>query len=108
KQFISEYKFVISFENKRYPGYLTEKIVEPMLVNSIPIYWGDPMVDNEFNPKSFINVSDFESVDKAIQHIIELDQNDEKYKSYLREPWFANNVLNEDHLQENLIKKIIE
>jgi glyoxylate carboligase len=43
RQFQSEYKFSIAFENNahrpQYPGYTTEKIMEPMTVNSIPIYW---------------------------------------------------------------------
>ena len=42
--FIKDYKFVISFENSSNPGYTTEKLIEPMLVNSIPIYWGNTEV----------------------------------------------------------------
>jgi hypothetical protein len=40
-EFIKDYKFVLSFENSSYPGYTTEKLIEPMLVNSIPVYWGN-------------------------------------------------------------------
>jgi hypothetical protein len=62
-KFQSEYKFSIAFENNAYrpqhPGYTTEKIMEPMTVNSIPIYWGNPEIGKEFNTKSFINVYDF-------------------------------------------------
>jgi hypothetical protein len=36
--FMQQYKFTIAFENYSYPGYTTEKIYDPMLVNSIPIY----------------------------------------------------------------------
>jgi hypothetical protein len=63
--FIKDYKFVISFENSSYKGYTTEKILEPFLVNSIPIYWGNKSVDLDFNSKAFLNVGknkDFESV----------------------------------------------
>ena len=52
--FIKDYKFVISFENSSYPGYTTEKILEPMLVNSIPVYWGNPLVYNDFNYRTYI------------------------------------------------------
>ena len=54
--FIKDYKFVISFENSSYPGYTTQKLIEPMLVNSSPIYWGNKSVGKDFNTKSFINV----------------------------------------------------
>ena len=37
----------IAFENSSFPGYTTEKIFEPMLEGSIPIYWGNPRVDED-------------------------------------------------------------
>jgi len=59
KQFLSPYKFTIAFENDIYPGYQTEKLYDAMLTNSIPIYFGDPLVADIFNTKSFINVSEY-------------------------------------------------
>jgi hypothetical protein len=56
RQFLSKYKFTISFENYVYPGYQTEKLYDAMLANSIPIYCGDKHVSRVFNTKSFINV----------------------------------------------------
>ena len=91
-QFIKEYKFTMSFENASYPGYTTEKLVEPMTVNSIPIYWGNPLVAGDFNEKSFINVHDYNSFDEAIERIIEIDNNEDLYKKYLEEPYFDNNI----------------
>ena len=41
---------------------------------------------NIFNPDAFINCSQFESVDEAIQKIIELDNDDEAYLAMLRQP----------------------
>jgi alpha(1,3/1,4) fucosyltransferase len=56
RAFLSNYKFTIAFENSSAPGYHTEKILDPMLQGSIPIYWGDPTIDDFFNPHSFISV----------------------------------------------------
>lgn len=81
------YKFNICFENESYPGYTTEKILYAMLAGCVPIYWGDPLVHVDFNPRSFVNVSDFDSYESAIKHIIEIDQNEELYQSYLKEPY---------------------
>ncbi|MBC8052882.1 MAG: glycosyltransferase [Sphingobacteriaceae bacterium] len=106
--FIKDYKFVISFENSSAPGYTTEKIIEPMLVNSVPIYWGDPLVADDFNVKSFVNVNDFKSAKKAIEHIIEVDQNDKLYQSYLEQLWFTGNSINKNYLHENILDKLIE
>jgi hypothetical protein len=59
RRFLKPYKFTISFENYSYPGYQTEKIYDAMLERSIPIYCGDPLITELFNPKSFINAFDF-------------------------------------------------
>mgnify|MGYP003437887625 FL=1 len=96
RKFQSEYKFSIAFENNAYrpqhPGYSTEKIMEPMTVNSIPIYWGNPVIDREFNVKSFVNFYDFENVDEVINYIIDLDKDDSKYLEVLKQPWFVDGV----------------
>lgn len=77
--FIKDYKFVMSFENDQYLGYTTEKIMEPMCVGSIPIYYGSPLIHEEFNNESFITVKSFEDIDNAIQKIIEIDNNDDMF-----------------------------
>jgi len=59
RQFLSEYKFTVSFENYIYPGYQTEKLYDPMQADSLPIYCGDPLIGNIFNTKSFINAPDY-------------------------------------------------
>ncbi|WP_153798953.1 glycosyltransferase family 10 domain-containing protein [Foetidibacter luteolus] len=106
--FLSQYKFIIAFENTSYPGYLTEKIVEPMRVGTIPIYWGDPLIGEDFNASSFINIHNYKSTKDAIEKVIELDNNDEEYKMMLAQPWFAGNVINENFLWENLLDKLTE
>lgn len=86
------YKFVICCENKKYPGYVTEKIMNAMLAQSIPIYYGDPNVAIHFNPKSFIDISSFQTRAAAIEFIRRVDQDDELYCSILNEPWYHNNT----------------
>lgn len=100
--FVKEYKFTLAFENSSYPGYTTEKIFQPMMMHSLPIYWGNPLVDRDFNTKSFINIHDFPDFQAAIDHIAEVDQNDELYLSYLKEPYFHHNEPNEFVKEENL------
>lgn len=89
-EFITNYKFNLAFENSACCGYTTEKILEPMRVNSIPIYWGNSLISKDFNVKSFVNVMDYNSIDDAIEYIRYLDTNDDAYMQKLSEPWLNN------------------
>ena len=106
RKFQSEYKFSVAFENNAYrpqhPGYTTEKIMEPMTVNSIPIYWGNPLINKEFNQKSFVNFYDFNDINKMIEYIIELDKDDSKYLEMLNQPWFTGNSIPDNNKLENI------
>jgi hypothetical protein len=104
-EFIKDYKFTIAFENTEYPGYTTEKLVQPMLAYSLPIYCGNPLVDRDFNTKSFLNYSDFPSEENLIERIIEIDQNDALYKDYLQQPYYHNNRVNEFVDPENILQQ---
>lgn len=103
-EFIKDYKFVIAFENSSFPGYTTEKLIEPFLVDSIPIYWGNPVVGKDFNTQRFINIADISQFDTAINKIIELDNDDEKYLAMLNEPSFVNYKIPEEFSCESFLK----
>lgn len=48
----------MSFENGREDGYFSEKIVNAFLGGSIPIYLGDPGIEEVFNGNSFVNCNE--------------------------------------------------
>lgn len=85
-KFQKNYKFSIAFENCMSIGYTTEKLPLSFEANTIPIYWGNPEVIRDFNPKAFINCNDYNSLDEVVQRVIELDNNDEEYMKMLMEP----------------------
>lgn len=111
REFVRDYKFIISFENSSYPGYTTEKILHAKQVDTIPIYWGNPRINEEMNNKSFLNYHDFNSFEVLMEKVIELDNNDELYKQYLKAPLFKNNQPNEYMSEERLVhffEKVIQ
>ena len=86
-EFIKNYKFTIAFENLSVPGHTTEKLIHPLYAYSVPIYWGNPEVVKDFNPKAFINCNDYgNDFRRIIKRIIELDNDDEQYLEMLRQP----------------------
>jgi alpha(1,3/1,4) fucosyltransferase len=102
-RFLRDYKFNIAFENAAIPGYTTEKLFEAMQARTLGIYWGDPLVSREFNPRSFLNYADFPSEEALIERIIELDRDDAKYLEYVREPYFHADRPNESFDRERLL-----
>lgn len=81
-------KFSIAFDSISEPGFVTEKILHAFAARTVPVYFGDPHISNQFNPKSFINVSDFSDLNSALEKVIELDNNDSMYLEMLQEPAF--------------------
>jgi hypothetical protein len=104
-KFIKKYKFTIAFENAELSGWLTEKLTHPMLVNSIPIYFGHKDVSKEFNTKSFINYYDFNDINKFISFIIKVDNDDTLYEKILMEPWYNYNKLPLWFNEENYMRR---
>lgn len=91
RQFLSQYKFTISFENYVYPGYQTEKLYDPMFANSIPIYCGDPLVNKIFNTESFLNASSYLPL-KQNQFISWLEKNGQRNFVDIRPQYFKNPI----------------
>lgn len=88
-KFIQQYKFSIAFENSSLPGYNTEKILHAFIANTIPVYWGDPLISNTYNPEAFVNCHDYKSFEEVIDRIIELDTHPELYAKMLNQPIFS-------------------
>ncbi len=74
-EFLKDYRFNLCYENSTYPGYVTEKLPHARIAGTIPIYWGSPVVDMDFNTDAFINRHDYESDGDMIGHIIAIDNN---------------------------------
>ena len=91
--FVQDYKLIVAFESSSYPGYVSEKFVEPMFVNSIPIYWGCPRVAEDFNPESMV-VATGRRLEDVVDEVVALDRDDATYLAKLRQPWFRGNVPN--------------
>lgn len=72
----SSYKFDIAAENARYFGYTTEKIMTAFAAGTVPIYWGNPLVAEEFNPQAFINANGME-VEELIETVRRIDSDND-------------------------------
>lgn len=81
------YKFSIAAENATFIGNITEKLICSFEAATIPIYWGDPTISEEFNPKAFINCHDYNNFDEVKERVKEIDQSDTLFYEMLMQPW---------------------
>ena len=102
--FIKDYKFTIAAENSSSPGYTTEKIIHPLSVGSIPIYWGSDVVSQDFNKKAFINVKDYDNLGDFLSEVKRIDSDESVYQQYINEPIFADNKIPTCFLPESVLQ----
>ncbi len=93
--FLASGKFNIAFENSSTNGYTTEKLIQALASQTVPIYWGDEQAGKPLdssgggvNPKAFIHIKSIDEFDTALKQIHHLDTHDEAYLTMLQEPSF--------------------
>jgi hypothetical protein len=60
------YRYSVVIENTRQPGYITEKLIDALVLDCVPIYWGAPDVDQYFDPAGIILCADLRDITAAI------------------------------------------
>ena len=100
-RFIRDYKFTIAFENERKKGYIKEKLIHPLCVGSVPIYYGAEDVDEYINKDCFINTKDFDDDwDAVVDRVKEIDNDRERYMYMLS----VNPLVNINYIDERIIE----
>ena len=90
-EFFRRYKFTLAIENTVWPGYMTEKLVDPMFAASIPIYVGDPQAKLSFDAASYIDFTSFSTMKEMLAFVREVDNDRDLYLKMLAAPFYRNN-----------------
>jgi hypothetical protein len=72
-------KFSLCFESTAHYGFVTEKIVQPFQQHSIPIYWGSPQIDRDFNTEAFIWCKGYDDLERMLEEVKYVDTHDDAY-----------------------------
>ena len=103
-EFISNYKFVISFENEVSESYITEKVFEPLLVGAIPIYYGCNNLQLDFNTNRVLYYNNYKNEEELISEILKIDNDDSLAINYLKQNYFIeNNISLDKYFDQTLI-----
>ena len=92
-EFFKDYKFSIATENTNGDGYASEKIIDSFISGTIPIYYGSYMIEEYINPKAYILINGPQDMIEKIEYIKKIDNDNDLYKSILKENVFINNKI---------------
>ena len=74
-------------------------LLQAFSAGTVPIYFGNPEIAKDFNPKSFINCHDYDSFEDVIEVVKKLDEDNEQFLKYLCEPCFVTEKYNKNPLK---------
>lgn len=72
-QGLTPFRYSVIIENVREPGYFTEKLIDALLCETVPIYWGAHDIAEIFDHRGMILVEDLAGVLAAIEKMSEDD-----------------------------------
>lgn len=78
-------KFTIACDSISYPGFVTEKVIQPFQQHSVPIYFGSPTIGEDINPEAMLwccEATDAE-IDRIVKEAAYLDAHEEAYLELL-------------------------
>jgi hypothetical protein len=112
-EFISDYKFMICFENTVVKNYITEKLIIAYSSGTIPIYWGCPNIGDYVNMDAILYLKpDYteEDVQALIAEVRALDEDEALYKKKFESIFFKDAIVPDafdmDKLNASICAKI--
>jgi len=104
--FVNQFKFIISMENSREDTYITEKLINGLLSNIIPVYWGSNKVYDYINQDRFLNLKDINNTNDVIEKMILLKEQPQKWLNMVNTNVFPNNENKLERTLENIANDI--
>jgi hypothetical protein len=101
---LTPYKFSVALENSHEKNYISEKFIDCLLTNTIPIYFGCTNISNYYDPQGYLQLSDIKNLDEILYVMRDITRNHEKmYKMMLPHSVENKQIFFERH---NLLHKI--
>ena len=85
-EFLKGYKFCLAFENESAEGYTTEKWLHAKAAGCIPIYWGDPKVERDFDMDGCIDARGVTTSAELIELVKKVDANGSEWLRKMSKP----------------------
>ena len=70
------YRYCLCIENAKFPGYVTEKLIECLVAGVIPLYMGAPDIEKYIPVDCFIDLREHSSWENLLQYLQTLSEED--------------------------------
>lgn len=70
---LAPFRYSVIIENVRETSYFTEKLIDCLLCDTVPIYWGAPDIEAFFDPRGMMICQSLEDIQSAIRSVSEAD-----------------------------------
>ncbi|MBZ0162992.1 MAG: hypothetical protein K8H74_09805 [Notoacmeibacter sp.] len=70
---LAPYRFSVIIENVREPSYFTEKLIDCLLCNTVPIYWGAPDIGEFFDTRGMLICNSADDIKAALARLTPAD-----------------------------------
>jgi GR25 family glycosyltransferase involved in LPS biosynthesis len=87
-KFYQDYRFVMAYENGSNKGYCTEKFLHAKAAGAVPIYWGDPEFQRDFDPAGCIDARNCKTRDDLVALIRAVEENPAEWAKRAAVPAF--------------------
>ena len=97
-----DYRYSVTIENTKQENYITEKLIDSLVVGTIPIYWGCPNLSKFFNMDGIITFNNIDELKNIIPQLNKelydskidaIKENIELAKQFaITEDWLYNNI----------------
>jgi GR25 family glycosyltransferase involved in LPS biosynthesis len=87
-KFYQDYRFVLAYENGSNKGYCTEKYLHAKAAGAVPIYWGDPDFQRDFDPAGCIDARQCRTRDDLVALVRAVEENPEEWAKRAAVPAF--------------------
>jgi hypothetical protein len=104
--FVNQFKFIVSMENSREDTYITEKLINGLLSNIIPVYWGCENVHHYINKDRFLNLNNINNTGEIIKKMLALKENSQEWLNMVNANVFPNNENKLERTLENIANDI--
>lgn len=106
---LAPYRYTVAIENCCRRGWFTETLIDPMSLGTVPIYWGDSELPDDFDRDGIITFDTLDDLGSILTDVVSANDYDSRRDAIERNRWAAEQYRStEDWLWRRYFRRIME